>query len=216
MSSENSAWLDRFEPIGVNCEMGFVLGSLGSQRPSLFRWNSIQPPDLRRLLDERFDGVLALETTAPHGPGMVRDVRFDWCLHSALTGEDGQFACTGTDLVRLHRIERAKVLHDAKVFSQRLAEGVICVLQIKAMAPEEMAAVLQAIDRHAGNEANQLLVVTEPTGEDARPGTVVTVAPRLMQGVVGWVAPWEQADKADYASWSQILRSLAPATEDGA
>jgi hypothetical protein len=212
---EEPTWLQKFEPAGINCEFGFVLRKLGSERPTLFRWNNVRPVEFRLLLDNKFHDVFSFENVIPLGAKMVLDTAYKWAFHSALhSDENNQFLAQGAELKRLHRIEHAKIQHDINVFTQRLHEGgLVCVLLVKSMAEEDMAQTLSAIDRYAGNTKNSLLLVTEPLAASDKPGSVIEVASRLRRGVVSRVAPHGQADDADYDNWRLILETFGTSAE---
>ena len=207
---EEPTWLQKFEPAGVNCEFGFVLRKLGSERPTLFRWNNVRPTEFRLLLDNKFHDVFLFENVIPLGAKMVLDTAYKWAFHSALhSDENKQFLAQGADLKRLHRIEHAKIQHDINVFSQRLREGgLVCVMLVKSMAEAEMTQTLSAMDRYAGNAKNSLLVVAEPLAASDKPGAVIEVASRVRRGVISRIAPHGHADDADYDNWRLILETL--------
>src|SRR5882762_2092500 len=99
---ERSHWLDRFEPLGINCEFGFVAVRLGSSRRSLFKWTYIQPEDLRRLIKERFAGAFDFDHVRPLFQKVVKDTRYNWDFHSTLeSNANKQFVLEGAELRRM-------------------------------------------------------------------------------------------------------------------
>jgi hypothetical protein len=132
--------LDFFEPIGSNCEFGFVLRRFGSERPGLFRWNGITPAHFRYLLDQKFEGAFELENLNALPPKMIMDSKYKWVFHSAIESDENKnFLHSEADLRKLHRIEKAKVFNDIALFHGRLARGgIVCVLLVEAMAQSEM------------------------------------------------------------------------------
>jgi len=210
MTNNNHSWTDIFEPLGTTCEIGFVLQKLDSARPSVFRWSGIRPADLRRLLDEKFHDAFALENLTPINAGMVLDSRYQWAFHSALkSDENGKFIAAPEDLSRMHRIERVRIINDIAEFQRRLTHGrIVCVLVAPSSTEEDLAKTLAAIDGYSGNQTNQLLLVTGPSGTAEVPGSVIRISPRIARGIVTRPAPYNLANDADYENWENILRSF--------
>ena len=198
--------LERFEPLGSNCEFGFVLRHAGNERPSVMRWTAIEVAGLIALLDRDFADCFETATIAPHTPAMVMSQPYRWAFHSALHSADGVFTA-GTRFERLFRIERSRILHEIAVFSARLRAGGLVAVHSSARASDDDAVALrEAVDRFSGHGGNQVLVVAADGGV---PGSLRPIAERCQRGTVGWLAPFDQADHADFASWDAVLAGMA-------
>jgi hypothetical protein len=216
MQHENKDWLHQFEPVGRNCEFGFVLRHFGSDRPSLFRWTWLGANDFCRLLEQDFEDAFALENVRPHidNKKMVMDAKYKWYFHSALHSDDNkQFLLSGERLEKLHRIEMIKIQREIEIFLQRIrTEGVVCVYAAVSVSDEEAKAILRAIDAKAGGPLNRLLVVDEAGASGREPGQTEDIAPRIARGSVSYMAPVSQSYAADFENWEKILnRYRAPA-----
>jgi tetratricopeptide (TPR) repeat protein len=75
----------KFESVGDTCEFGIVQRRFGAEPISLLRWSNIDPANLIRALDNRFEGVGDRETTvveALHGEYVTRDTRYQIFSHT--------------------------------------------------------------------------------------------------------------------------------------
>lgn len=200
-----------FEPLGSNCEFGFVLQRIDNGIPSVFRWTSIQIDDLCHLLDADFADVFEDGNICPHTDSMVLDRHYMWAFHSALKSSDGQFTMEAGKLAKLFRIERLRLLQTIDIFRQRLRNGkVICVFSADGVLDDQVLALRGAIDRFAGHGDNGLMVVSG-VGEGVECGALQILAPRTWRGGVKELAPWSQADDADYDNWIKLLSRVAEA-----
>lgn len=199
---------DIFEPLGSNCEFGFVLQQLENYTPSLFRWTSIQLDDLARLFDANFLGAFERSKIKPHTDDMVLDVEFQWAFHSALKSENGAFSIEASRLEKLFRIERSRVHQLIEKFRSRLQSGeVLCVFSADGLDDAQVLGLKAAIDRVAGNNGNGLIVVSGDEAADAALGHLRALADRTWRGRVSQLAPWFQADAADYENWQSVLKT---------
>lgn len=211
-TTRNPAWLERFEPIGYNCEAGFVFRHLGDQRSGLFRWAFIKPERLLDLLQKDFAGFYDVRNIVPHADSMVRDTAFDCAFHSPLKRDaDGKFELDDNKVNALLRIEKAKIDREVREFRNRLHRGeTICVLKPDAQISDELAqSILEAIDAIAGNHANKLLIVSSGAATPAESAHLQQVAPRLLRGQLTRVAPFNAAFDAAYDEWEALLRAAA-------
>jgi hypothetical protein len=201
----------RLEPIGSNCEFGFVLEQSGDSTLALFRWTFITVNNLCRLLEADFEACFALETTRPHTADMVMDTRYEWAFHSALKSDgEGNFMEPPARLSRLFKIEQSRVMLQLKAFRERLATGnLICVYSADGVTDDEARRLLLALDAVAGNATNTLLLVGGVQSENEVPGQVSAIDERIMRGFVTKLAPYDQANKPDMASWTAVLQAAA-------
>jgi hypothetical protein len=194
-----------FEPLGSNCEFGFILQHLGHGAPSLLRWTAIQIDNLHQMLDANFQDAFEEEEARPHGTDMIMMKRFEWAFHSALKSCDGEFVLEPVKLKKLFRIERARVLASIEAFRERLRNGkVICVFSSDGVSNEQVIDLRKAIDRFSGHCNNALLVVSGNTGGQAV-GESVLIGHRTWRGTVSRLAPWDRSNDADYPNWSKLL-----------
>ncbi|MFK4874887.1 hypothetical protein [Novosphingobium sp. ZW T3_23] len=207
--------VEDFEPMGSNCEFGFVLQSLGNGVPSLLRWTSIQITDLARLIDADFAECFDKEQVRPHTDDMVLDQRYQWAFHSALKSENGQFVMEPRRLEKLFGIERARLQAAIAKFRERLrGSKVICVFSADGISDEQVMELRVAIDRFSGHGDNGLVVVSsseEWPGEWAGESELRSLSPRTWRAAVSRLAPWHQSNDADYENWTKLLTAAAAA-----
>jgi len=202
--------IENFEPLGSNCEFGFVLQTVNNNVPSLFRWTSIQIDDLCHLLDANFDSAFERDNVSPHTNDMVLDKKYGWAFHSALKSKDGQFALAATRLEKLFRIERSRLQQMIKQFRTRLQDGdVICVFSANDLRDEQIIALKQAIDRFSGHSRNILMVVSGDDAAGDEPGALHKLDDLTWRGRVAQLAPWSQANDADYDSWNKLMITIS-------
>lgn len=198
------------EPIGSNCEVGFVLNSLGNNRPSLFRWTAIDAAGFAKLLDNNFVNCYERSTVRPHTPKMVVSEPYQWAFHSALhSSPEGEFTASGNRLARLFEIERARVLHAIEIFRSRLKKGgVVATFSTPVVHDQDAIVILAAIDRFSGHGTNRVLMVGPPSEDQLPPGEICAISNRASRGAVAWLAAYDQADNADYGNWRRILAQM--------
>lgn len=206
--------LFRFEPVGLNCETGFVLHKLGDQRVSLFKWNWVEPRSLISLLQKRFEGFFNFENLVPDWDDMVRDSAFSGCrFHTAMlskspTGRvsDRAFVLDAHKLRSLHRIEKMRIEKEIEDFHRRLSEGgKICILKDVSVTEAIAQEALDAIDEYSGNKTNVILTVTAATPESHGPATLLQVRPRILDGRVTRITEVHETNQAEYAEWRSLL-----------
>ncbi len=200
-----------FEPLGSNCEFGFVLQHQGNNEPAALRWTAIQASNLAALLEADFADSFAEEVVVPHTDKMVRSTTYDWAFHSALTSDgNGNFDQPPARLKKLFKVEQARLLKSVDVFRKRLRGGnLVGVHAADGVTLAEAERLLAAIDKVGHNATNRLLLV-EGVGDSGRPcGVVEELSPRIYRACVTRLAPYYQADDADYESWTAILQHFS-------
>lgn len=194
-----------FEPLGTNCEFGFVLQHLGNGTPSLMRWTAIQIDSLCQMLDADFENAFEEDEARPHGADMIMMKRFNWAFHSALKSRDGEFVLEPVKVKKLFRIERARVLASIEVFRQRLRGGkVVCVFSADGVSDDQVLSLRRSIDRFSNNFDNALLVVSGATDGQVA-GKTNFLERRTWRGLVDRLAPWDRSNDADYSNWTKLL-----------
>lgn len=202
-----------FEPLGSNCEFGFVLQRNGNDVPALLRWTAINIADLCALLEADFANAFAEENVVPHTDTMVMEKTYNWAFHSALTSDgQGNFTLPPARLKKLFKIEQARLHKAVDDLRERLRGGnVIGVHAADNVTTDDAQRLLAAMDGIAGNATNRLLVVGG-TGESGNAcGVPSEISPRIFRGYVTRLAPYSQADDADYDSWKTILAGVLEA-----
>lgn len=202
-----------FEPIGSNCEFGFVLRELGDNRPSLFRWTAINVADFVALLNDNFLDCFERSTVRPHTPEMVMSVPHRWAFHSALhSSPEGEFTAPADRFARLFEIERARVMYAIEQFTRRLTEGgIVATFSAPELHDEDGETLLAAIDRYSGHQTNRVLIVGPPADGEPPPGGLRAISNRAARGTVAWLPSYDRSDAADYDNWRAILAQVTPA-----
>lgn len=208
---------EAFEPMGSNCEFGFVLQNLGNFVPALLRWTSIQLDDLCHLLDADFAQCFENGNVRPHTEDMVLDERYQWAFHSALKSSGGQFVLEPRRLEKLIAIERARLIVAITKFRERLRGGrVICVFSADGVSDEQVLSFREAIDRFSGHGNNGLVVVSsskEWPGEWSGRSELRRLLPSTWRASVSRLAPWSQSNDADYENWAILLEATTLETD---
>lgn len=200
-----------FEPLGSNCEFGFVLRDLGDVRPSVFRWTSIAIESLSDLLESDFQDCFELSNVRPHTADMVMASRFEWAFHSALKSDGcGNFSLPEKKLTRLFQIERKRVYHEIDAFRTRLRDGnLVCVFSADGVTDDQICRLRSGLDGIAGNQTNRLLVVGGQRTDKDELGTSKEIAPRVFRGTVLSLANYATANEYDVDNWHAVLENFA-------
>jgi len=203
--------LSSFEPLGSSCEFGFVLQRRGNSEPAALRWTAIQTRDLCALLEANFANVFEEGAVMPHTESMVMERTYNWVFHSALKSDGhGNWVLPPQRLHKLFKIEQARVHKAIETFRSRFQRGDLTgVHAAECISRADAERLMNAIDVIAGNKTNRLLCVTGATGPDEPVGVPVEVGSRIFFARVSRLAPYDQADDADFQAWNSILDVLA-------
>lgn len=207
-----------FEPLGANCELGFLMGRLEIQRSSLFRWLFTPLAGLEFVLQDRehlrriFDDPVAVSDPVM-ASDMVVDRQSGIFFHAAELRSELEAA--STDAALLDELYCGDSFLDQKAKYSYLVD-------------KFMAAVLHPDTLHVFSDFHQELTeesmyrihdylkgLGKPIGSRllfvrvAEDGVSVNSVKSLGGGLqIGWIhrlAPGEHADRIDLNSWLQLL-----------
>lgn len=195
---------ERFESLGDNCELGFVLRGVGLDVGSFFRW-CVTPPDvLARVFQSDFQDVYRFENLVPVHATMVRDLGSGLCFHSSMASENQIFTQPVEERRAVHAQELEKVNYLLAKLRARLSDpDVIFIYKVNAGLDEGQK---NQIAQQVTGKAKGSLLFVGASGSDAEaPGSVRERAPRVYEGFVDRFAPYSQADDVSQRTWERLL-----------
>lgn len=99
----------RFESLGDNCELGFVLRSLGSDEGGLFKWARLEIDNLNKVLQNNLQEIFEYRNLSPLRTSMVYESTYGIGWHSRLTSEVSQGGLIYVDneatRIKIHQLE---------------------------------------------------------------------------------------------------------------
>lgn len=200
---------ERFESLGHNCEVGFVLEAAGNGNSGMFRWLSTSLEATTVAIRRDFEGFFAFENLVPHAPDMVRDVVYDIAfhsrMHSARAGENLTFVLPEEERRPLYEAEAGKIKYFHKRFHESLRdERTIFILkESRNPDPQAIMALWQLLSGKAGRPVRLLWV--KPAGQEGRAATVQPVTEHILCGYVSSFAPHSKADAFAAEDWRSLL-----------
>lgn len=195
----------RFESLGSNCELGFVLAKAGVKDASMFRWTLIEDHDrLLSALEGDLEGLYEFENLTPAYATMVRDDKYGLCFHTAMKivhdGEQYVFAESEGERRPVHAREYDKFQHFASTFLRRLeAPEKIYVYRSNAALPPAMVDALLAQLRKRSVLAT--LLIMRQADEAHPPGEVTLVQDRVYEGYLRYLSTSPALDDIDFDAW---------------
>ena len=203
--------LARFESLGDNCEIGFVLRHLGSDSGSLLKWARSEADQVCELLGRDFADIYHEQALSPFRAAMVQEARYGIQWHSILqshvVGGRWQFVADAATRAVQYQHEARKMRYLVGKLKARLAAGgLIAIVKSNGTIEPGVLDRLQAeLQRHSRGARNTLLEV-RAARLPQEIGEVVPVRPGLLRGAVARLAPYDAADDIDYASWQSVLQ----------
>ena len=205
-----------FEPLGANCELGFLMAQLGIHRSSLFRWLFTPLAGLELVLSEGLQGFFS-DPEAVQDPVMASDMVVDRrtgiffhagelrdFLEQAGDDETALDQLFGLDVYRqqhgkyLYLVEKflasvsdPSTLHVFSDFHQELSEA--AMLRIMACL------------RAMGKPAGSILLFVQACSEQDVINQVRSLGDGLQLATIRRLAPGEHADRIDLEAWIEVL-----------
>ena len=205
-----------FEPLGANCELGFLMAQLGINRSSLFRWLFTPLAGLELVLSEKLQDFFS-KPEAVQDPVMASDMVVDRRtgiffhageLRDVLeqTGDDeiAPDQLFGLDVYRqqhgkyLYLVEKflasvsdPSTMHVFSDFHQELTEA----------AMHRIMTYLRAMGKPSGS----ILLFVQPCSENDRINQVRLLGDGLQLATIRRLAPGEHADRIDLDAWIEVL-----------
>jgi hypothetical protein len=207
-----------FEPLGANCELGFLMGRLEIQRSSLFRWLFTPLAGLEFVLQDRdylqriFDDPVAVIDPVM-ASDMVVDRQSGIFFHAAELRSELEAA--STDPTLLDDLYRGDSFLDQKAKYLYLVDKFLAAvlhpetLHVFSDFHQEITeASMHRIHDHLKNLGkpigSRLLFVR--VAEDGAPiNSVQSLGGGLQIGRIRKFAPGENADRIDLNSWLEVL-----------
>jgi hypothetical protein len=200
----------RFESLGDNCELGFVLRNLGCEGGSLFRWTAMTPHQLLSQLRAKFEGMYEFPNLQPLRTDMVTDVAYGVGWHSSMTSKliEGQqkFLLDESARRKIYRSESRKIRYlRAKFIARAQLGGLIFVIKSnEEIGNENIEGIFEAISDLAAGARFALLEV-RASSDPTLIGTVAQRHPGMLRGYVSRFAPNTEASAVDMDAWMSTL-----------
>ncbi len=205
-----------FEPLGANCELGFLMAQLGINRSSLFRWLFTPLAGLEMVLSEKLQEFFS-KPEAVQDPVMASDMVVDRrtgiffhagelrdLLEQAEADENALDQIYGLDIYRqqqskyLYLVEKflasvsdPQTLHVFSDFHQELSEA--AMLRVMAHL------------REMGKPLGSTLLFVRACSENDGVNEVRSLGDGLQLATIRRLAPGEHADRIDLEAWSEVL-----------
>jgi hypothetical protein len=202
----------RVEPLGDNCELGFVMRKLGYEGGSFFRWVAVHREGVKSLIENDFQLAFQFESLKAHPGNMVMDTAFGAAyhtdMHSVPDNDKLVFIDDEATLREKHSNELKKVRYLADRFRSNLGvDGILYVTKSSGVTNErdfdKLFECLQGCRQ--GGHFDLLQVLISPSPELV--GTVARTGKNRLVGYVGYFAPFNKTYDSDLTAWMSILGS---------
>lgn len=194
--------IKRFESLGDNCEIGFVLREHGVAHSNLLRWTLTTIPVLTKVLESDFDGMYQFENLEPSAPRMLLDRATGLRFHSDMV-RDFKF-------VDNHRAVYDREIKKVEMLTHRLRDRLtnpdtIFIYKDNRNPPEARVSALAKLVSSRGG-AN-MLYVTEHGPMDV--GSDKQHGPNLWYGRIDHLADYATANEYSQEVWAQLLEAAS-------
>jgi hypothetical protein len=197
---------DEYISLGSDCEVGFQIRRiLGHDSSSYFSWNVTDLQALKRVLENRFEGVLQLGNVSVHGDGgLLNDHLYEYKFHSPFDRPDYENDPAFEAKFQDHR-EKSQYLID-KFLRERPADHATAYFYKVAVTEEpgapqrilpEVRDILAGI--HGASPFNIIAVMAEDRREDP------WGLPRIHNRTLRRIAPWNDAPDGHVNSWDRLF-----------
>ena len=205
-----------FEPLGANCELGFLMGRLGIERSSLFRWLFTPLASLEQVLAEGLDRFFS-EPVAVTDPVMAADMVVDQrtgiFFHAGVLRQ--QLEQAGEDPAALAHVREGDACRDQRGKYRYLVEKflasvpVASTLHVFSDFHRELdeAAMLRIHSRlrDLGKPLGATLLFVRPADGSTEVNSVRCLGDGLQLASIRRFAPGEHADQIDLEAWISVL-----------
>jgi len=204
-----------FEPLGRNCEFGFIQHANEFGEGCLLSWAATDTVHgLIKLLDQKLTNLYDLDRLIPgFGGVMAHNPDYGIAFHSKIFGSmvDGAYvARPPVERAAIHAAEREKIDYLAGKMQRSLAapRRIWVYKNIDGVSMNEALRLHAALKRYA---PHRLLVVLEAKGH-APAGSVEAIDENLFLGHVSHYSPNDRAWDYDLPSWGQVLQQTLALT----
>jgi hypothetical protein len=190
-----------FESVGENCEFGLFQRRCDAEPLGLLRFSSTFMRNLIRGIENRFEGLGAIEDIEPRLEGarrkefMIHEKKYGLVYHTfVFEGERSAWLMCEQEAARLKFLRR-KFIEDLEVPRKIFVywfDGQVC--------EEELLPLMITLNRHG--PATLLWVV--PQQRDRPVGTVEVLMPGLLKAYIDRFAPSENAHDLSFDGWLRI------------
>lgn len=200
---------EAFEPIGCNCEFGFVQRKCGAEPLSLFRWTAISPENLTRLL-----ACDMVDYERPEAYSLRGDPALEFHLYEGVFDTQSHTGVNQNDIPAeefLRRLTRRQGFLKRKFLADAAEGRKIFLYKADAPLAEEQMAGIEGQLARLGIRHCMFVM---PTGDPARAGTVQIVSPLRGIGYLSSVFPltkYDEWNKIVVAAYDHFVRGRAAA-----
>lgn len=194
--------IKRFESLGDNCEIGFVLQEHGVAQSNLLRWTLTTIPVLTKVLESDFDGLYQFKNLEPSAPRMLLDRATGLRFHSDMV-RDFKFV-DNHRAVYDQEIKKVRMLLNR--LRERLADPNTIFIYKDNRNPSEarVSALAELVSSRGGGK---MLYITEHGTMDI--GSVEQHSPNLWYGRIDRLAEYASVNDYSRDVWAQILEAAA-------
>lgn len=202
-----------FEPLGANCELGFLMGRLGIQRSSLFRWLFTPLAGLELVLEDSLEGFFSdpVAVTDPlMASDMVVDRRTGIFFHASELRAKLE-ALNGSDFSRTDVFldQKAKYLYLAEKFLASVVDpNTLHVFSDfhQELTEDAMQRIHSGLQK-MGKPLGSTLLFVRAASDSKEDNVVQNLGNGIQLASIKQLAPGDHADRIDLLSWLAILNS---------
>ena len=205
-----------FEPLGANCELGFLMAQLGINRSSLFRWLFTPLSGLELVLNEKLQDFFSMPEAVQDpvmASDMIVDRRTGIFFHAGelrLALEQSQDLKNSYDDLRcleVFREQQGKYLYLVEKFLASVSDP--ATLHVFSDFHHELneAAMFRVKDslQAMGKPPGSTLLFVQASSNINRINQVQSLGDGLQLAMIRQLAPGEHADRIDLKAWIDIL-----------
>jgi hypothetical protein len=200
-----------FEGLGENCEFGLAQRALGAEPIGLIRFGSASVAGLTAALDSGFAGLddpSRIEIYVGNvGEFMVRLHPFAIRYHTFRRPSE-----VSADALHALEVRRVGLLRRKLLADIATGDRIFVRKDVEAWRPEAARDLLAALRRHGA----PTLLWASPADGTRPPGTVEVVAPGLLRGHMGRLAPRTDPIALPAAEWLRVCRGAWRLVRDAA
>ena len=205
-----------FEPLGANCELGFLMAQLGINRSCLFRWLFTPLASLECVLSEKLQGFFS-DPEAVKDPVMASDMVVDrrtgiffHAKELRVVLEKAEINETPLDQLSsldVYRQQHGKYLYLTEKFLATVSD--YSTLHVFSDFHQELSEAgmvrIMSCLRAMGKPPGSVLLFVRACSEEDEVNRVTSLGDGLQLATIRQLAPGEHADRIDLEAWIEVL-----------
>ncbi|WP_333873158.1 hypothetical protein [Methylobacter sp.] len=205
----------RLEPMGINCELGFLLLALGCNQGSLFRWTYCSFDAALSLLRNDLNNIFDDITLAKHNKSMVLNKKVGIYFHAselAKVIEENPYLESSLDITKVteYDAEVKKYSHLRQKFLERISDNKTIHFLTDptgSIEHDEIKLLVTNLRRLGKPESSYTLIVKQSFDPDLI-GTVNIHDDNVLLAYIDRFAPPAYADQISLDSWKLTLETV--------